>query len=184
MTEDQAKRSRQAAPAPLWPNWQKQIAILVLVLLVPVALIFLGPILQPLFLVFFFAVVLAYPIRFLHRRLSLSYRLSVAIVFLVFFLLVIVLVVFLVTVFASVSAELAQGVQGLFDRLLPEPYDPSQGLLDLSAIADPLNSLAQISAGQLVFGSIPKLIGRAVQVLGTAAEILGTVAFVIIILLF
>jgi predicted PurR-regulated permease PerM len=184
MAEDQASASPQAAPITSWPTWQKQIALLVLVLLIPVILVFLGPILKPLLLVLLLAVVLAYPIRFLHRRLSLSYRLSVAIVFLVFLLLVLALVVFLATTFASVSAELFQGVQGLIDRLLPEPYDPSEGLLDLSALVEPLNSLAQISAGRLVFGSIPKLIGGVAQVLGRAANVLGTIAFVVFVLVF
>lgn len=112
------------APAPKaasWPDWQKQLAGLVLVVLVPVTLWVSRPVLYPLVYMLIIAFLLNYPIRFLHRRLKLSYRIAVILVYLLFVLLVVLVMGWLFVLLIGSVINLVQSFNDFVVGLLPRP---------------------------------------------------------------
>lgn len=172
------------APAPKtgsWTDWQKQLAGLVLIVLVPVTLWVSRPVLYPLVYMLIIAFLLNYPIRFLHRRLKLSYRIAVILVYLLFVLLVVLVMGWLFVLLIGSVINLVQSFNDFVVGLLPRPGASGifGGLLGslgttlalLSGIARAGDSLRQgfSSSGvmQLVaaFGSFATDLGLVVIVL-------------------
>ena len=86
MAENETGPSSEQVVSSVWPDWQKQIVAVVLLLLIPVALYFLRPVLAPTLLTFAIAFVLMYPVRWL-QRLKLSYRLSALLIYFIFLII-------------------------------------------------------------------------------------------------
>ena len=118
------KTTSTPAPAPQsgnWSDWQKQLAGLVLIALVPVALWVSRPVLYPLVYMLIIAFLLNYPIRFLHRRLKLSYRMAVILVYLLFVLLVVLVMGWLFVLLIGSVMNLVQSFNDFVVGLLPRP---------------------------------------------------------------
>ncbi len=79
MTEQQTSTPEQTVSA-VWPDWQKQIVGVVLLLLIPVTLYFLRPVLGPILVTFALTFILMYPIRFLAKWLKLPLGVSMPLV--------------------------------------------------------------------------------------------------------
>jgi predicted PurR-regulated permease PerM len=95
MIEQKPLAAQIQSDTAIWPDWQKQIVAVLLLLLIPIVLYFLRPVLAPLLLTFALAFVLMYPIRWL-QRLKLSYRASALIVYFIFLIVSLVAVIWFV----------------------------------------------------------------------------------------
>ena len=59
-----------------WPDWQKQIVAVGLILLIPLTIYFLRPVMPAIIVTIGIAFVLMYAIRFMQKYLKLSYGIS------------------------------------------------------------------------------------------------------------
>ncbi len=183
MAENQSlDPSTQQSTAP-WTDWQKQLAALVLLLLVPLTIYALRPVLYPLIYLFLIAFILRYPIKLLQTRLKLSYRTSVLIVYLIFVLVVFAALFWLFASLAETAVTMFQGIQVALNALTPTPQAVTIGPIDLSSILQPLQRMAAIG-GTIRLLSSDAVIGQLSSVLGLLAGFLSDVFFVVIILLF
>ncbi len=167
-----------------WADWQKQLAALVLLVLVPVTLYALRPVLYPLIYLFLIAFILRYPIKLLQKRLKLSYRVSVLLVYLVFVLLVVLAVFWLLGSLAQTAVTMFQGLQAGLNALIPTPQTVTIGPIDLSPIVQPLQKMAAIGGAVKLASSSGALVSQLGSVLGLLAGFLSDLFFVVIILLF
>ncbi|MBE2225407.1 MAG: hypothetical protein IAF02_27980, partial [Anaerolineae bacterium] len=86
MSEEQTTPLIEDTNRNTWPDWQKQLAMLVLILAVPLVLYFF----RPVFYTFTYTVIIAFILGYLVKLLNkkLSYNLSVMLVYLLFVLIV------------------------------------------------------------------------------------------------
>jgi len=173
----------EQAAAP-WADWQKQLAVLVLLVLIPVTLYVLRPVLVPLIYLFLIAFILRYPIKLLQTRLKLSYRTAVLLVYLLFVLLVFAALFWLFAALAGTAVSLLQGLQTALNALIPTPQAVTIGPIDLSPIVQPLQRMAAIGGAVSLLASSGGLMNQLGSVLGLLAGFLSDLFFVVIILLF
>ncbi len=184
MTEDQTPIPQEQRDAIPWADWQKQLAVLVLIILVPVTIYLLRPVLYPLIYLFLGAFILRYPIKLLQTRLKLSYRVSVLIVYLIFVVVVFWAVFGLLSTLAGTAVSMFKGIELALNALIPSPTAVSIGPFDLSPILQPLQKMAAIGSALKLLTSSGDIINRLTSVLGLLASFLSDVFFVVILMLF
>lgn len=183
MSENQF--SPQDTNTNIWPEWQKQLAGLVLILLVPVIIVFFKPVLITMLLVVLTAYILRYPVNFLHRRLKLSYGISVFLVF--FFFLILSFWGFVVVSGAVISAaiNILSELQAFINANMPAaPESLNIGPVDLSFAIEPLQKLATSFVVSQLFGGPASIVNGFGRMLTSAADTVAQFAVVITILLF
>ncbi len=169
----------------VWPDWQKQLAGLVLILLVPVIFVFFKPAFTILLITFLLAFILRYPINFLHRRLKLRYSIAVFLVFFVFLLLAIWAFVALTGAVISTAVTLLQELQTFINANMPAPPESlNLGPIDLSFLIAPLQRMATSFVITQLFGGPAGIVTGLGQLITNAADVMGQFAIIVTILLF
>jgi predicted PurR-regulated permease PerM len=175
----------QKSSSAIWPDWQKQLAGLVLVLLVPVIFVFFKPVLFTLLTILLLAFILRYPINFLHRRLKLRYSISVFLVFFIFLLLSIWAFVALTGAVLSVAITLLQELQTFLNANMPAPPESLDlGPIDLSFLIGPLQNMASSFVITQLFGGPAGIVSGLGHLISNAADLMGQFAIIVTILLF
>lgn len=169
----------------IWPDWQKQLAGLVLILLVPIIFVFFKPAITTLLIILLLAFVLRYPINFLHRRLKLRYSISVFLVFFLFLLLAIWAFVALTGTVISVAITTLQQLQTFINANMPAPPESlNLGPIDLSFLINPLQRIASNFVITRLFGGPAGIVNGLGQLISGAADLMGQFAIIVTILLF
>ncbi|MCL4264777.1 MAG: AI-2E family transporter [Anaerolineae bacterium] len=169
----------------VWPDWQKQLAGLVLILLVPVIFVFFKPAITTLLIILLLAFVLRYPINFLHQRLKLRYSISVFLVFFLFLLLAIWAFVALTGTVISVAITTLQQLQTFINANMPAPPESlNLGPIDLSFLISPLQRIASNFVITRLFGGPAGIVNGLGQLITSAADLMGQFAIIVTILLF
>ncbi|GIK54911.1 MAG: hypothetical protein BroJett015_05740 [Chloroflexota bacterium] len=180
--------SPQKGSSTVWTDWQKQLAGLVLVLLVAVIFVFFKPVIITLLIILLLAFVLCYPINFLHRRFKLRYSISVFLVFLVFFLFLVMAIwafVALTGTVISVAITMLQELQAFINANMPAPPESlNVGPIDLSFLIAPLQRMATSFVITQIFGGPAGVVNGLGQLLTSAADLMGQFAIIVTILLF
>ncbi|MBX3060323.1 MAG: AI-2E family transporter [Anaerolineae bacterium] len=177
--------SAQEGSSTVWPDWQKQLAGLVLVLLVPVIFVFFKPVITTLLIILLLAFVLRYPINFLHRRFKLRYSISVFLVFFLFLILSIWAFVALTGAVISVAITMLQELQAYLNANMPAPPESlNLGPIDLGFLIAPLQRMARNFVITQVFGGPAGIVNGLGQLLTSAADLMGQFAIIVTILLF
>ena len=181
MSEEQITLTRADTNTNVWPDWQKQLAMLVLILIVPLILYFF----RSVFYTFMYTVIIAFILGYLVKLLNkkLSYNLSAMLVYLLFVLIVFMGVGWLITSLAGVIVTAIQGLQTAVNLLSPTIPNISFGPFDLNSIIEPLSKIASIGTGisLLTSSGIIDFIG---QLFGVLAGFLSDVFLIVIIMLF
>lgn len=169
----------------IWPDWQKQLAGLFLILLIPVIFVFFKPVITTMIVIGLLAFVLRYPVNLLHRRLKLSYSLSVLLVFFIFLLLSIWAFVELTGAVLSVSIQLLQQLQIFINAHMPPPPEAlNLGPINLDFLIGPLQNMASSFVISKIFGGPAGIVTGLGQLITRAAGLLGEFAIIVTILLF
>ncbi|HRQ37156.1 MAG TPA: AI-2E family transporter [Chloroflexota bacterium] len=169
----------------VWPDWKKQLAGLVLVLLVPVIFVFFKPAFTTLLITLLLAFILRYPINLLHRRFKLRYSISVFLVFFIFLLLSIWAFVALTGAVISTGITLLQQLQTFINAIMPAPPESlALGPIDLSFLIAPLQRLAAKFVITQLFGGPAGIVNGLGQLITNAADLMGQFAIIVTILLF
>ncbi len=177
--------SPQKGSSTVWPDWQKQLAGLVLVLLVPVVFVFFKPALTTLLITLLLAFVLRYPVNFLHRRVKLRYSISVFLVFFLFLVIAIWAFVALTGTVISVAISMLQELQTFINTNMPAPPESlNLGPIDLSFLISPLQRIATNFVITKLFGGPAGIVSGLGQLLTSAADLMGQFAIIVTILLF
>ena len=167
-----------------WPNWQKQVGLLVLVLLVPAVIWFMQPVLYTFLYVFIIAFILRYPIRFFNKRLKLSYKISAILVFFLFLLISSVVMLYGLGAVISVSIDLLHELEAFVNAIMPSPESLNIGPFDLSRIIGPLEGFATSWVVSSLFGGPAGLMALISNFIGTLSEFAAEFALIVTILLF
>ena len=77
----------QEQPTNNWPDWQKQIVAVGLILLIPLTIYFLRPVMPAIIATVGIAFVLMYAIRLMQKYLKLSYGISAGLMYFLFLVL-------------------------------------------------------------------------------------------------
>ncbi|NJN54507.1 MAG: AI-2E family transporter [Anaerolineae bacterium] len=169
----------------IWPNWQKQLAGLVLVLLVPAIFVFFRPVITTMLIIGLLAFILRYPINFLHRRFKLSYNIAALLVFFLFLLLSIWAFIALTGAVISAAITLLQQLQTFLNAHMPAPPESlNLGPIDLSFLSGPLQRMASNFVISQVFGGPAGIVNGMGHLLTNAADLMGQFAIIVTILLF
>ena len=80
-----------------WPDWQKQIVAVGLILLIPLTIYFLRPVMPAIIATIGIAFVLMYAIRFMQKYLNLSYGISAGLMYFLFLVLSIAFLIWLIS---------------------------------------------------------------------------------------
>lgn len=181
MSEEQAVPSIEDTNTNVWPDWQKQLAMLVLILAIPLILYFF----RPVFYTFMYTVIIAFILGYLVKLLNkkLSYNLSAMLVYLLFVILVFFFVGWLIGSLAGAIVKAIEGFQTAVSALTPTIPDLSFGPFDLSEITDGLSKIASIGTGVSLLSStgIISFIG---EIFGLLAGFLADLFLIVIIMLF
>lgn len=164
-----------------WPDWQKQLGLLVIILAIPLILYFFKPVFYNFVYTVIIAFLLGYPIKLLHKKLP--YRLSVLLVYLLFVLIVFVGVMWLIVSLAETAVAALQGLQTAVNSLIPSPDNFTIGSFDLGFILEPLRKLATIGSGISLLTS-SGVIDIFFQAFSVLASSLSNVFFIVIVMLF
>ena len=187
MTTNEEISTSAGAPTSIWPDWQKQIVAVLLLLLVPVALYFLRPVLAPLLLTFAITFVLLYPIRWL-QRLNLSYRLSALIIYFIFLILSLVAVGWFVGYVVSSLLDTVQSTRDFIQQIFAGVSGGSEsglrGLLNLDFLSNGLKTLSVVGAGVSLLSSPSDFVAAVVDRISRFTSFISGYSFVIILLLF
>ena len=168
MSQEEQLTAENESRMAIWPDWQKQIVAVIMLLLIPVALYFLQPVLGPLLLTFAIAFVLMYPIRGL-QRLKLSYRLSAIIVYFIF----------LVVSLVAIGWFVAYAVGAIFDTI-----QSSRDLLSLDFLSGGLKTLSLVGSGVSLLTSPGDFVTSIVERISRFTSFVSGYGFVTIVLLF
>ncbi len=179
------------APAPpeetsdsQWPDWQKQLGALVLILLVPVIVWFMQPVLYTFLYVFIIAFILRYPIRFFNKKLKVSYTVSTIIVFFLFLLFSSIVILYGLGAVISVTIDLLRDFQAFVNEILPRPESLNIGPFDLTGLINPLQGLATSWVVSSLFGGPAGVMDLISNFVGTLSAFAADFALIITILLF
>lgn len=167
-----------------WPIWQKQVGLLVLVLLVPAVIWFMQSVLYTFLYVFIIAFILRYPIRFLNKKLKLSYTISTILVFFLFLLTASIVMLYGLGAVFSVAIDLLQELQAFVNAIMPQPESLNMGPFDLSGIIGPLQGLASSWVVSSLFGGPAGFMALISNFIGTLSEFAAEFALIVTILLF
>ena len=187
MIEEQQLSSQSQKYTAVWPDWQKQIVAVLLLLLIPVALYFLQPVIGPLLLTFAIAFLLMYPIRWL-QRLKLSYRGAALIVYFIFLLLSLAAVGWFVAYAVGALFDTIQStrefIQQIFAGVSGETEGGLRGLLNLAFLSDGLKALSFAGAGVSLLTSPGDFVAGIVDRISGFTSFVSGYGFVTIVLLF
>ncbi len=171
----------------VWPDWQKQIVGVVLLLLIPVALYFLRPVLPALLLTFAIAFVLMYPIRWL-QRISLSYKLAALIVYLLFLLLSMVAIIWFIGYAVGGIIDTLQSsrefVAQIVDRVTGETVAGTGPKEKLDFALNGFKALSVVGMGISLFTSPGDFIAAVIERISRFTSFISGYGFLIILLLF
>jgi predicted PurR-regulated permease PerM len=188
MINQQPSLSTEQPESSTWPDWQKQIVAVLLLLSVPVALYVLRPVLGPLFLTFAIAFVLMYPIRLLQRWVKLSYRLSAFVVYFVFFILSLVMIGWFVGQAVAGIIDTIQSARQFFEQLFANVSGQAEGgvtdLLRLDFLLDGFKALSVVGAGLSLLSSPGDFFAAIIDRISGFTNFVGGYGFVIVLLLF
>jgi predicted PurR-regulated permease PerM len=168
-------------PNNVWPDWQKQLGVLALILAAPLVLYIFRSVLYIFVYTLIIGFILNYPIKLLNKKLS--YNLSVMLVYLVFVLLVFAGAMWLTFSLAETAVSALMGFQTVVNALIPSPQSFQVGPLDLSPVLEPLSRLAAIG-GSISLLTSSGIIDAILQVFGVLADFLGDLFVIVIIMLF
>lgn len=101
---------------PQWPAWVRQFVAVFLVIGTVLGLVLLGPIAQILISSFLIALLMYFPVRFLSRRLRLSYKLAVALLYLLLIGLLIISIVSIIPVVTRAVNDLNRSATQVFNN--------------------------------------------------------------------
>jgi len=187
MVEEQQLTPQIQTNTAIWPDWQKQIVAVLLLLLIPVALYFLRPVLGPLLLTFAIAFVLMYPIRWL-QRLKLSYRLAALIIYFIFLIVSLVAVGWFVAYAVGAIFDTIQStrefIQQIFAGVSGETEGGLRGLLNLDFALDGLKTLSMVGTGVSLLTSPGDFVAGIVERISRFTSFISGYGFVTIVLLF
>ena len=181
MSEEQLTSKAENTNNNIWPDWQKQLAMLVLILAVPLILYFF----RPVFYTFMYTVIIAFVLGYLVKLLNkkLSYNISVMLVYLLFVLVVFMGVGWLIASLAGAIVAAIQGFQTAVNALSPSIPNITIGPFDLNSIIEPLNKLASIGTGISLL-STTGITDFVFDIFGVLASFLGDLFLIVIIMLF
>lgn len=168
-------------PNNVWPDWQKQLGVLALILAAALVLYIFRSVLYIFVYTLIIGFILNYPIKLLNKKLS--YNLSVMLVYLVFVLLVFAGAMWLTFSLAETAVSALMGFQTVVNSLIPSPQSFQVGPLDLSPILEPLSRLAAIG-GSISLLTSSGIIDAILQAFGVLADFLGDLFVIVIIMLF
>ncbi|MFO7680549.1 MAG: AI-2E family transporter [Chloroflexota bacterium] len=168
-------------PNNVWPDWQKQLGVLALILAAALVLYIFRSVLYIFVYTLIIGFILNYPIKLLNKKLS--YNLSVMLVYLVFVLLVFAGAMWLTFSLAETAVSALMGFQTVVNALIPSPQSFQVGPLDLSPILEPLSRLAAIG-GSISLLTSSGIIDAILQAFGVLADFLGDLFVIVIIMLF
>ncbi len=181
MSEKQAVQTIEDTNTNIWPDWQKQLAMLVLILSIPLILYFF----RPVFYTFMYTVIVAFILGYLVKLLNkkFSYNLSVMLVYLLFVVIVFMFVGWLIASLAGAIVAAIEGFQTAVSALSPAIPDISFGPFNLNKFVEPLNKIASIGTGISLLTStgIIDFIG---EIFGLLASFLADLFMIVIIMLF
>lgn len=181
MSEEQTTPLIEDTNRNTWPDWQKQLAMLVLILAVPLVLYFF----RPVFYTFTYTVIIAFILGYLVKLLNkkLSYNLSVMLVYLLFVLIVFMGVGWLIASLAGAIVAAIEGFQTAVSLLSPSIPDISFGPFDLNSIIEPLNKIASIGTGIKLL-STTGITDFVFNLFGVLSGFLADLFLIVIIMLF
>lgn len=181
MSEEQAAPAVEDTNTNVWPDWQKQLAMLVLILAIPLVLYFF----RSVFYTFMYTVIIAFILGYLVKLLNkkLSYNFSVMLVYLLFVLIVFMGVGWLIASLAGAIVTALQGFQTAVNTLSPSIPDISFGPFDLNSIIEPLNKLASIGTGISLL-TTTGITDFVFDIFGVLAGFLADLFLIVIIMLF
>ncbi len=187
MIEQQPLASQLPSDTAIWPDWQKQIVAVLLLLLIPVALYFLRPVLAPLLLTFAIAFVLMYPIRWL-QQLKLSYRLSALIVYFIFLIVSLAAIIWFVAYAVGGLGDTLQSARDFVQQLFGAGSGQTEGgagsRFSLDFLLDGFKALSIVGAGVSLLTSPGELVAAIVARISRFTSFVSGYGFVIIVLLF
>jgi putative permease len=187
MVEEQQLTPQIQTNTAIWPDWQKQIVAVLLLLLIPVALYFLRPVLGPLLLTFAIAFVLMYPIRWL-QQLKLSYRLAALIIYFIFLIVSLVAIGWFVAYAVGAIFDTIQStrefIQQIFAGVSGETEGGLRGLLNLDFALDGLKTLSMVGTGVSLLTSPSDFVAGIVERISRFTSFVSGYGFVTIVLLF
>ena len=124
----------QTAVNTQWPDWQKQIVAVGLILLIPLTIYFLRPVMPAVIATIGIAFVLMYAIRFMQKYLNLSYGISAGLMYFLFLVLSIAFFVwFISSAITSLIETFSQAEQFVTETLANSGSDDAteQSIRDL-----------------------------------------------------
>jgi len=187
MSQEEQLTAENESRMAIWPDWQKQIVAVIMLLLIPVALYFLQPVLGPLLLTFAIAFVLMYPIRGL-QRLKLSYRLSAIIVYFIFLVVSLVAIGWFVAYAVGAIFDTIQStrdfIQQLFAGVSGETEGGVRDLLSLDFLSGGLKTLSLVGSGVSLLTSPGDFVTSIVERISRFTSFVSGYGFVTIVLLF
>lgn len=187
MSQEQQLIPKNEYGMAIWPDWQKQIVAVILLLLIPVGLYFLQPVLGPLLLTFAIAFVLMYPIRGL-QRLKLSYRLSAIIVYFIFLVVSLVAIGWFVAYAVGAIFDTIQGTREFIQQIFAGVSGETEGgvgdLLNLHFLSDGLKTLSLVGAGVSLLTSPGDFVAGIVERISRFTSFVSGYGFVTVVLLF
>ena len=171
----------------VWPDWQKQIVAVLLLLLIPILLYLLRPVMGPLLLTFAVAFVLMYPIRWL-QRLKLSYRGSALIIYFLFFILSLVAVGWFVVSAVTSLIDTLQSAREFIQQIMAGVSGGTEGglrgLLSLDFMLDGMKTLSVAGAGISLLTSPGEFVAAIVDRISAFTGFVSGYGFMIVLLLF
>ncbi|RMF01811.1 MAG: AI-2E family transporter, partial [Chloroflexi bacterium] len=187
MAEQLTAPPRPTGPA-IWPDWQKQIAAVLLLLLIPLVIYFLRLVLAPTLLTAAITFVLMYPVRWLQKFTKLSYRPAVLLVYLLFLIISLVAVGWFVVSAVTSLIDTLQSAREFADQLFAGVAGRTEGgagnLLNLGFLSDGLKAMSVAGAGLSLLASPGEFFTAAFARLSGFTSFISGYAFVIILLLF
>ena len=171
----------------IWPDWQKQIVAVILLLLIPVALYFLQPVLGPLLLTFAIAFLLGYPIRGL-QRLNLSYRLAALLIYFLFLIVSLAAVGWFVAYAVGSLLDTLQSAREFFQQIFAGSSGQTDSglsdLLRLDFLSNGLQAMSVVGAGVSLLRAPGDFVAAIVDRISQFTGFVSDYGFVTIVLLF
>lgn len=187
MLEQPTTPSAKQSTSSVWPDWQKQIVAVILILLIPIAIYFLRPVMSALIMTFVATFVLMYPIRWL-QRLKLSYRISALLVYFVFFLISIMALIWFMVYAVTSLIDTLQGTRAFIEQIFAGATGQTEGglsgLLSLNFLSDGLAALSVVGAGISLVSDPTAFVTEIVNRLSGFTSFVSNYAFFIVLLLF
>ena len=187
MSEQQISPSAEQSASSVWPDWQKQIVAVILILLIPIAIYFLQPVMSALIMTFVFAFILMYPIRWL-QRLKLSYNISALLIYFVFFLISLAAIIWFMVYAVTSLIDTLQSTRAFIEQIFAGATGQTEGglagLMNLDSLSNGLAALSVVGAGISLVSDPSAFVTEIVNRLSGFTSFVSNYAFFIVLLLF